>query len=135
MESSSSWRDPWRHGSGQTNLTNNPSYDRLYDNNNVNPVITPDGKNIVYNSDMDIYIMGIDGNNPRNLTNSSGNDFYQQVSPDGNYIVFQSSRNGNTEVYIMGIDGNNIKNISNGFGYYPTIDNKSDILKSMRPPE
>jgi Tol biopolymer transport system component len=115
-------------GSGQTNLTNNPSYDRLYDNNNVNPVITPDGKNIVYNSDMDIYIMGIDGNNPRNLTNSSGNDFYQQVSPDGNYIVFQSSRNGNTEVYIMGIDGNNIKNISNGFGYYPTIDNKSERI-------
>jgi Tol biopolymer transport system component len=108
-------------GSNPTNLTNNSSYDVLYDNNNVNPVITPDGNSIVFISgrdgDGEVYIMGIDGSNPQNLTNNSYYDFYQQVSPDGNYIVFQSQ----SAVHVMGIDGSNITNVSNGFGYYPTF--------------
>lgn len=120
-------------GTNQTNLTNNPSYDILYENEDVNNMITPDGKKVVFISgrdgDGDVYIMDIDGNNVANLTNNSVFDISPTVSPDGNYIVFLSLLDSNEyNIYIMGIDGNNIKNISNGFGYYPSFDNKSERI-------
>ena len=59
-------------GSNQINLTNNPAKDD-------NPVWSPDGKQIAFNSDRDgnqeIYVMNADGSNPTNLTKSRGYDY------------------------------------------------------------
>lgn len=41
------------------------------------------------------------------LTNNSADDRYASYSPDGNQIVFESTRDGNWEVYTMNSDGSN----------------------------
>ncbi len=92
---------------------------------------SPDGKQIAYESfgifnangffQSDIWVMDVDGTNPRNLTNHVASDWNPDWSPDGTQIVFQSDRNsdwefdiwgGNWEVYVMTPDGANLVNLT-----------------------
>ncbi|HAF62688.1 MAG TPA: hypothetical protein DCK95_10235 [Anaerolineaceae bacterium] len=76
---------------------------------------------IAFDSDRDgnleIYVMDADGNNLRNLTNNSGDDWNAAWSPDGSQIAFVSNREneqgGGQHIYIMDADGNNIQQITN----------------------
>jgi Tol biopolymer transport system component len=56
--------------------------------------------------------MDADGNNPRRLTDNSG-DLNPAWSPDGKRIAFASIRDGNYEIYVMDADGNNLRNLTN----------------------
>ena len=99
---------------------------------------SPDGKQIVFSSfgkfnehasfQSDIWVMGADGGNPRNLTNHDAEDWNPDWSPDGNLIAFISDRNsdwefdiwgGNSEVYVMTPDGANLINLTK----HPAKDN------------
>ena len=66
---------------------------------------------IVFSSDRDgndeIYVMDIDGNNSRNLTNHPGSDYSPVWSPDGRRIAFLSLRKKEDGLYMMDADGNN----------------------------
>ena len=92
---------------------------------------SPDGKQIVFTSfgkfnghasfQSDIWVMGADGSNPRNLTNHDASDANPEWSPDGRQIAFSSDRNsdwefdiwgGNWEVYVMNPDGANLINLT-----------------------
>jgi Tol biopolymer transport system component len=57
--------------------------------------------------DWEVYTVGIDGSNPRNLTRAKGMDYSPNWSPDGKSIVFVSERDGNPDLYIMDADGGN----------------------------
>ena len=57
--------------------------------------------------------MNADGASPINLTNHLAWDGSPDWSPDGNQIVFQSDRDGNSEVYVMNADGTNPINLTN----------------------
>lgn len=46
------------------------------------------------------------------LTNSPGDDRYASYSPDGQYIIFESNRDGNWEIYIMNADGSHQKRLT-----------------------
>ena len=73
-------------------LTNHPAGDG-------HPSWSPDGRHIAFASDRDgnveIYVMGSDGSNPRRLTNHSAGDGHPSWSPDGRHIAFASDRDGN----------------------------------------
>lgn len=49
----------------------------------------------------------------KNLTSGQFDNSYPGWSPDGNYIVFKSDRDGNDEIYIMDKHGNNQKRLTN----------------------
>lgn len=76
---------------------------------NNNPAWSPDGKQIVFNSNRDgneeIYVMDADGTNQKRLTNNPAHDFTPHWGPDGR-IVFVSERVANSpEIFIMKADG------------------------------
>ena len=55
----------------------------------------------------DIYVMDINGKNPRNLTNHPGFDFSPAWSLDGQRIAFLSHRREGDGLYVMDADGKN----------------------------
>lgn len=72
-------------------------------------VWTPDGK-LVYDSDVNrkasIWIVNRDGSDLKPLTDSSFDDFMPEVSSDGRYLVFGSTRKG-FQLWRADIDGRN----------------------------
>ena len=70
---------------------------------------------IAFNSQRDgnreVYVMDVDGNNQRNLTNNPAEDAWPSWSPDGKKIAFVSSRDQDAglgwEIYVMDADGKN----------------------------
>ena len=112
-------------GSNPRRLTNNSGLDFF-------PSWSPDGRHIAFVSErdfnLDIYVMevqseGIDGTPPptdsvagtiRRLTNHWAVDTSPSWSPDGRYIAFSSTRDGNNfEIYMMGSDGSNPRRLTN----------------------
>ena len=110
-------------GSSQTRLTNTTSAD-------VAPQWAPNGTQILFVSNRDgnyeIYRLNSDLSTNR-LTNNAAADGYDSVtvggvinpyyglspSPDGAWIVFMSTRDGNYELYRMDSSGGNISRLTN----------------------
>lgn len=66
----------------------------------------------------DVYLMSVDGDSAKNLTNHPATDFGISWSPDGEQLLFGTDRDGNREIYLMDADGGNAKNLTN----HPGID-------------
>jgi Tol biopolymer transport system component len=98
-------------GTGQRNLTKDPSYDDL-------AAWSPDGKRIVFTSNRDgnneIYVMDADGTDQTRLTHSGASDYSSSWSPDGRQIAFWSDRDGNNEIYVMNADGSDQTRLTTG---------------------
>ena len=81
-------------GNNLIHLVNNPANAPAYD---TDPVWSPDGRFIAFNSDRDgttgVYIVGSDGSNLTRVTNNSSS--YPAWSPDGRFIAFTSNIDGN----------------------------------------
>ena len=73
----------------------------------------------------DIFSIKLDGTNYTQLTNTPGDDHSPSVSPDGQYIYFNSNRDGNDEVYSMYFDGSGQIRLTNN----PA----SDFVTSVSP--
>jgi TolB protein len=85
---------------------------------------TPDSKWLVYtggriqkggkDNEYDIYKIASDGSGKEiNLTNSPGLDDGPEVSPDGKWIYFNSTRSGQMQIWRMGLDGKNVERVTN----------------------
>jgi hypothetical protein len=59
-----------------------------------------------------ICVMDADGANVTVLTESEGDDTTPAWSPDGEHIVFVSTRDGNREIYVMDADGRSQVNLT-----------------------
>lgn len=87
------------------------------------PSISPDGKNIIFASEVDgdgnIYRQRIGGKTRTNLTpNSKQRDTMPAFSPGGKFIAFRSERDAGG-IYVMEETGENVRRISD-IGYHPS---------------
>lgn len=104
-------------GTGLTNLTQDPGWDR-------DPSYSPDGSTIVFASDrlgvgLDLWLMDRDGSEPRLLLDSPVQDWNPSWSPDGDRIVFtRQTEEGDLEVFDLRIKTGEVRNLSKS----PTLD-------------
>jgi Tol biopolymer transport system component len=65
----------------------------------------------------DIYASLPDGSELQRLTEEPGYDAEATLSPDGQTIVFTSTRDGDLEIYTMGVDGSDVRRLTETPGY------------------
>lgn len=98
-----------------------------------NPVISPDGKRIVFEADKTgkfaIYTIRTDGTDLQKLTDDNGGS-QARWSPDGKQIVFQSRRDGHSQLYLMNADGSNQHRLTNGtdLDFQPYFSPKGNMI-------
>lgn len=64
-----------------------------------------------------VWIASADGSSPKSLSSTSAAEDSPSFSPDGNQIVFVSTRQGgNRQVYVMDADGQNIRQVTSNSG-------------------
>ncbi|MFO0896912.1 MAG: biopolymer transporter Tol [Pirellulales bacterium] len=70
-----------------------------------------------FDPQMEIFLADPDGGNLQRLTDSPGYDAECAFSPDGQQIVFCSTRDGDPDLYLMNADGTNVRQLTNVPGY------------------
>ena len=73
------------------------------------PDPSPDGKQILFSYQGDIWLVGIQGGQATRLTVHKGYDYLPMWSPDGNRIAFVSDRNGGDDLYSMNASGGDLR--------------------------
>jgi Tol biopolymer transport system component len=90
----------------------------------------------IYN-EFDIFVADKNGKYKRQLTTTPGYDAEATVSPNGDKIVFTSTRSGDLELWTMDIDGKNQRQVTNGLGYdggaFFSPDGKKLVFRASRP--
>jgi TolB protein len=88
-------------------------------------------------SSYDIYISDADGKNKKALVSSPGYDAEATLSPDGNKMIFTSTRNGDLDLYIMDISTGKVTQFTNTLGYdggaWFSADGKKIVWRASRP--
>ncbi len=87
------------------------------------PQISPDGTAVVFvvtdpdkaqnKTNSDLWIVSTVGGEARKLTNSPNQDRHPRWSPDGQWIAFESNRDGNYQVWVMAAGGGEARKLTN----------------------
>jgi TolB protein len=87
----------------------------------------------------DIYTVSTAGGEPNLFIGGEGYDAEATVSPQGDKIVFTSTRSGDLELYTCDIDGRNIQQITSELGYdggaFFSPDGQYLVWRASRPAE
>jgi Tol biopolymer transport system component len=85
----------------------------------------------------DIYVADLNGKIKKKLTNTPGYDAEATLSPDGNRMVFTSTRNGDLDLYVMDLKSGVVKQITTALGYdggaWFSPDGKKIVWRASRP--
>ncbi len=63
------------------------------------------GETIVFTSEGDLWVVGVNGGVARRLTSNPGTEWSAVLSPDGKTVAFGADFEGPTEVYTMPVEG------------------------------
>lgn len=87
----------------------------------------------------DIYTAGMQGGEPTLFIGGEGYDAEATVSPQGDKVVFTSTRSGDLELYTCDIDGSNIQQVTSELGYdggaFFSPDGQYLVWRASRPAE
>ena len=87
--------------------------------------------------DFDIYVAGPNGENPTPLAPHEGYDAEAVVSPQGDGIVFTSTRSGDVDIWTMNPDGTGLAQLTNEVGYdggaFFSLDGKRIVYRANHP--
>lgn len=84
--------------SGITSFAQSPLWMRY-------PSISPNGKQIVFSYQGDLFIVSTSGGKAKALTHHVAHDFSPVWSPDSKQVAFASDRFGNFDVFLMAVEG------------------------------
>ena len=90
-------------------------------------VFSPDGKRLAFaldkaspnQGDMEVYTIGLDGKDLKPVATGQGKLSHEESpawSPDGKWIAWTSTRDGNQELYYSAPDGSNVKRVTSDPG-------------------
>jgi tricorn protease len=130
------WSMPFE-GGRSTRLTLNDAYDSK-------PLVTPDGKQIVFVSDRsgsyDLWIMPIDGGSPTRLTWHNAGDVPVGFTADGKSVIFNSRRSmgwsrGHTDdLYVMPLTGGSPRRLTYSGGNSGSTPDNGETLYYVSGP-
>jgi serine/threonine protein kinase len=114
-------RDLWimdQDGANQKQLTSDVG-------DNVQPVVSPDGRYVVFVSDRkdvrhNLWRVDIDGGNPKQLTGGSY-DRNPVFSPDGRWIIYASMGGKQPNLWRVSIDGGETVKLTDKFSVSPAV--------------
>ena len=85
----------------------------------------------------DIFTAKPNGKNIKQLTKTKGYDAEATISPDGEKIVFTSTRDGDLDIYSMDKNGKNVKRLTDQLGYdggaFYSPDSKQIVYRAYHP--
>jgi len=76
------------------------------------PALSPDGKTIVFSSEGDLWQVPASGGTAYRITGMNGSETGPVYSPDGKWIAFTGTQDGNGNVYIMPAEGGKITQLT-----------------------
>jgi eukaryotic-like serine/threonine-protein kinase len=108
---------------------------------NRQPVYSPDGKHILFSSNMaanlDLWEVSTESRALRRITEDSAGDWDPNYSPDGKHILWSSNRNGHFEIWIANEDGSGARQVTkdgvDAENPAMTLDGKWIVYNSYNP--
>ena len=101
-----------------------------------NPAISPDGSQIAFTYQGDLYTVPVTGGKASPLTIHPAHDFLPVWLPNGQSLAFASDRFGNFDVFIMSLNGGEPQRLtyhsSNDYPASVTPDGKNILFTSLR---
>jgi C-terminal processing protease CtpA/Prc len=98
------------------------------------PALNPDGSQIAFSYQGDIWTVSAKGGDAKRLTIHESYESHPQWSPDGNTIVFQGNRYGNNDIFSIKSTGNRPLRLTHHSTAddAPSFDNQGHILFTTR---
>ncbi|MFO8234014.1 MAG: S41 family peptidase [Bacteroidales bacterium] len=78
----------------------------------TDPTLSPDGSTVVFTYENDLWSADVKSGKAYRLTGMEGVESHPRFSPDGKWLAFSSTKNGNADVYIMPTGGGEIKQLT-----------------------
>lgn len=76
------------------------------------PSLSPDGKTIVFSYENDLWTVDAAGGMAYRITGMDGREFLPRFSPDGRWIAFSATHDGNTNIYVVPAAGGEIRQLT-----------------------